>query len=204
MSSSNLNEINRLFTTELLFYMPINNWKDAANYYFMSAGGSNALTPGEETAKDIYELSAGYGNDYRYLKGYEQDGEKRFFDKFWYVDGSKINGIYPILRMTEAFYIAAECLKNENPARAIELLNAVRENRNLSAFPLSTDLNAEQIQNEIFKEYRKEFVGEGGQLFFYYKRTNASEIKGASVRPSKSIYVLPIPANDIEFGGYTN
>jgi hypothetical protein len=24
------------------------------------------------------------------------------------------------------------------------------------------------------------------------------------VRPSKSIYVLPIPANDIEFGGYTN
>jgi hypothetical protein len=204
MSSSNLNEINRLFTTELLFYMPINNWKDAANYYFMSAGGTNALTPGEETAKDIYELSAGYGNDYRYLKGYEQDGEKRFFDKFWYVDGSKINGIYPILRMTEAFYIAAECLKKENPARAIELLNAVRENRNLSAFPLSTDLNAEQIQNEIFKEYRKEFVGEGGQLFFYYKRTNASEIKGASVRPSKSIYVLPIPANDIEFGGYTN
>ena len=106
--------------------------------------------------------------------------------------------------MTEAWYIAAECQKNSNPNESISLLNEVRENRNLSLFPLSEDLNATQIQDEIYKEYRKEFIGEGGQLFFYYKRLNLPEIKGASVRPGKQVYVLPIPSTDKEFGGYTN
>ena len=97
-----------------------------------------------------------------------------------------------------------ECLKDSSPARAIELLKLVRENRKLSLSPLPETLSAEEIQNEIYKEYRKEFVGEGGQLFFYYKRLNASSIKGASVVPGKSVYVLPIPSNDAEFGGYDN
>jgi len=65
-------------------------------------------------------------------------------------------------------------------------------------------LNAEQIQNEIYKEYRKEFIAEHGELFFYYKRLNINEIKGASIRGSKSVFVLPIPSNDQEFGGYSN
>ena len=106
--------------------------------------------------------------------------------------------------MTEAFYIAAECLKESDPQRAIELLNEVRDARNLSAYPLPETLSSDQIQEEIYKEYRKEFMGEGGQLFYYYKRLNASEIKGGGVTPSKAVYVLPIPSTDIEFGGYTN
>ena len=106
--------------------------------------------------------------------------------------------------MTEAWYIAAECQKSTDAKEAIRLLNEVRTNRNLSLFPLSDDLNATQIQDEIYKEYRKEFIGECGQLFFYYKRLNLPEIKGASVRPGKQVYVLPIPSNDREFGGYTN
>ena len=138
------------------------------------------------------------------LKGYEQDGEKRYMAKFWYMEGSSYNNLYPVIRMTDAYYIAAECQKNTNPANAIALLNTVRENRNLSLFPLSDNLTPDQIQEEIFKEYRKEFVGESGQLFYYYKRLNATEIKGASTRPNKGIYVLPIPNNDKEFGGYTN
>ncbi|MBQ7440345.1 MAG: RagB/SusD family nutrient uptake outer membrane protein, partial [Prevotella sp.] len=109
-----------------------------------------------------------------------------------------------LIRMTDAYYIAAECLKNSNKKRAIEILNIVRDHRNLGLFPLSEDLTADQIQNEIYKEYRKEYIGEHGELFFYYKRTNASEIKGAAVRPGKSVYVLPIPSNDQEFGGYSN
>ena len=120
------------------------------------------------------------------------------------MEGSGYNNMYPLIRLTEAFYIAAECLKQSNPKRAIELLNEVRDNRGLSlATPLSEDLTTDQIQEEIYKEYRKEFIAES-QLFYYYKRLNASEIKGAAVRPNKSIYVLPIPESDIEFGGYEN
>ena len=204
MTSANLHEVNRLFTSEHLFRLPIRKWEDTGNYYFKSQGGSSSLSPSDLKAQDIYELGLGYGNDYRFLRGFEQDGEKRYMCKFWHIDGSSINDIYPVLRFTEAFYIAAEAQKQSNPARAIELLNTVRANRNLDAFALPETLTADQIQEEIFKEYRKEFLGEGGQLFFYYKRLNAPEIKGASVRPGKSVYVLPIPSNDQEFGGYTN
>ncbi|MCI7256737.1 MAG: RagB/SusD family nutrient uptake outer membrane protein, partial [Prevotella sp.] len=204
MQQTNRNELDMTFSSEHIFQLKMNNWEDIANYYFTSKAGSDALTPSDETAQDIYEVASGYGNDYRYLKCYEQDGEKRFMCKFWHMEGGRYNDIYPLLRMTEAYYIAAECQKDSNPKRAIELLNIVRENRNLSLFPLPETLTADEIQNEIYKEYRKEFVGEAGQLFFYYKRLNASSIKGASVVPRKSVYVLPIPSNDVEFGGYIN
>ncbi len=197
-------ECNRAFTIEHIFNLKIDNWEDIANYYFKSNAGTSSLSPSETKAQDIYELSSSLGNDYRYLKGYEQDGDKRYLCKFWHYESGLYNDVYPLIRMTEAFYIAAECLKDSNPTRAIELLNEVRDARNLSAYPLSETLTSDQIQNEIYKEYRKEFVGEGGQLFFYYKRLNASSITGAGVVPSRSVYVLPIPSTDQEFGGYTN
>ena len=205
MESSKLNEVDMTFSIEHIFHLTINNWEDIANKYFTSKGGSDALTPSETKAQDIYELGKGYGNDWRYLRGYEQDGTKRYMCKFWHLEGGKNNDIYPLLRLSEAYYIAAECLKESNPKRAVELLNLVRSARNLSLFPLDyKTMSADDIQNEIYKEYRKEFVGEGGQLFFYYKRLNAPEIKGASVRPGKNVYVLPIPSNDQEFGSYEN
>ncbi len=197
-------ECDRAFTSEHIFNMAIDDWEDIADYYFTSAGGTSSLSPSTEKAQDIYELSSSLGNDYRYLRGYEQDGENRYLCKFWHYENGRYNDVYPLIRMTEAFYIAAECLKDTDPARAIELLNEVREARNLSAYPLSETLTSDQIQNEIYKEYRKEFVGEGGQLFYYYKRLNASSITGAGVVPSRSVYVLPIPSTDQEFGGYTN
>ena len=204
MQQTNRNELDMAFTTEHLFQLIINDWEDIGNFYFTKTGGVNVLNPSDATTQAIYEVDLGYGNDYRYLKGYEQDGEKRYMAKFWYLTGSTYNNRYPIIRMTEAWYIAAECLKNNDRKEAIRLLNEVRENRNLSLFPLSDELNASQIQDEIYKEYRKEFIGECGQLFFYYKRLNLPEIKGASVRASKPVYVLPIPSNDQEFGGYSN
>lgn len=205
MQSTKLNECDLAFNIEHIFHLTINDWEDISDLYFTSSGGTSALTPSETKAQDIYEVGLGYGNDWRYLKGYEQDGTQKYMCKFWHLDGGQYNDVYPLLRETEAFYIAAECLKDSDPQRAVELLNEVREARNLSLFPLDyTTMTADDIQNEIYKEYRKEFVGEGGQLFFYYKRLNAAEIKGAPVRPGKSVYVLPIPSNDAEFGGYTN
>lgn len=204
MESSTLYEVNLTFSNEHIFRLIIDDWEDIGNFYFTSSGGTSALTPSESTAQDIYELSAGYGNDWRYLRGYEQDGSERYMCKFWYVDGSSYNNLYPLLRMTEGFYIAAECLKESDPERAIDLLNEVRDARNLSLFPLDYSLSTDEIQEEIYKEYRKEFVGEAGQLFFYYKRVNSTEIKNSGTTPNKSIYVLPIPSNDQEFGGYSN
>lgn len=204
MQQTNRNELDCTFSTEHLFRLSIIDWEDIANYYFKAVGGTSVITPSDATVEDIFEVSSGMGTDYRYTKCFEQDGESRYLAKFWYNTGSSFNNLYPLLRMSEVYYIAAECLKNTNKARAISLLNTVRENRNLYLVPLSEDLTADQIQNEIYKEYRKEFIGEHGELFFYYKRLNISEIKGTATRGSKNVYVLPIPSNDQEFGGYSN
>src|SRR5690606_2491802 len=79
----------------------------------------------------------------------------------------------PLIRITEMYYIAAECLLDlgVDRTKAVAMLNKVRNQRNI---PAALDLNAaaltdQQIRDEITKEYLKEFVGEG-QLFYYYKR----------------------------------
>ncbi len=206
LEQSQKTAVDYAFSCEHLFHLTINSWEDISDKYFTSAGerGNQALSPSTTKVDDIYELNSGYGNDFRRQYGYEQDGEKRYIRKFWHMNGSAYNDLYPLIRFTEAFYIAAECLKESNPKRSIELLNTVRNNRGLSlATPLSETLTTDEIQEEIYKEYRKEFTAES-QLFYYYKRTNAPAIKGTATRPSKNVYVLPIPESDIEFGGYEN
>lgn len=208
MQASNMRDRDMIFSTEHLFHLAMDKtyWEETTNFYFKSAGGSSALSPSDTKASKIYEVGQALGNDYRMLRGYEQDGDKRYMCKFWVVEGSSYVNMYPVLRLTEAYYIAAECLKNTNPTKAIELLNTVRTNRglNLDSNMLPDNLTADEIQKEVYKEYQKEFVGEGGQLFFYCKRLNLPTIEGASRPAGKSIYVLPIPDTDKEFGGYTN
>jgi starch-binding outer membrane protein, SusD/RagB family len=79
------------------------------------------------------------------------------------------NNAMPLIRLTEMYYIAAECaLASNNLARATELLDTVRVHRNLPAYTMAA-LPADSIAAETEREYRKEMLGEG-QLFFYYKR----------------------------------
>lgn len=97
------------------------------------------------------------------------------------------------------YYIAAEASLNTDSRQAVRYLNTVRNNRYLDFDPLDENLPVTQIQNEIYKEYRKELVGEG-QLFYYYKRLNFASIPGSAVSGSDDIYVLPMPENEVEFG----
>ncbi len=193
-------EVNRLYTTEHVFQLRINSMNDIIKYSFTSLAGINSLSPSDTKADAIYEkTSKGYGNDYRLLKCFQYDGENRYFSKFWQYENGPHNNIFPVLRKTEAYYIAAEALLNTDKTRAISLLNEVRSHRKLSDFPLSETLTVDEVNTEIFKEYRKEFLGEG-QLFFYYKRLNLPTIEGAGVAANNSIYVIPMPDNEVEFG----
>jgi len=194
-------ECDRTFSTEHLFLLSLNTMADIVDARFNSNAGKDALYPSTTKTDEIYEVtSKGYGIDYRYMKHYAFDGETKYFSKFWQYDDGAYNKMFPLIRMTEAYYMAAEIQKNKgNLKDAINILNTVRSHRNLTLYPLSEDLTAEDIQEEIFKEYRKEFVGEG-QLFFYYKRLNLTTIKGAGVTANDNIYVLPMPDNEIEFG----
>ncbi|SHG64476.1 RagB/SusD family nutrient uptake outer membrane protein [Pedobacter caeni] len=99
----------------------------------------------------------------------------------------------PLMRLTEMYYIAAESAAD--PATALSYLNTVLGNRGLLPILANADL-----QTEIRKEYRKEFFMEG-QLFYYYKRINASHIEDSPVaQMSAKSYVLPLPENEKIYG----
>ena len=197
MESKYENQVNRLFSGECLFYLNVKDFNDIVKYHFTSSASNDTFTPSETKAEQIFEKGLGLGNDYRLHKNFQYDGADKYLWKYHQYEGGACNDIVPVLRKTESYYIAAEILKESNPKRAIELLNLVREARNLEFAPLS-DLTPEQIQEEVAKEYRKEFLAEG-QMFFYYKRLDVSRIEGAGVN-AQSIYVLPMPDTEIEFG----
>ena len=84
-----------------------------------------------------------------------------------------------------------------------EVLNEVRKNRGLSASPLAESLSSDEVWEELIKEWRKEFVGDG-QLFFFYKRIGSESIPYTSVEGNDELYVLPLPEKEVDFGGRTD
>lgn len=79
------------------------------------------------------------------------------------------SNIFPMIRLTEMYYVAAECA-GDVPT-GLSYINQVRVARNLIALTNTAVPNPESLTLEIMNEYRKEFIGEG-QVFFYYKRNN--------------------------------
>ena len=117
----------------------------------------------------------------------------------------------PMMRLTETYYIAAECQlkKNHDVGAALQLLNTVRSHRNLPD-PLNAQMTEQQAMDEVWKEYVKEFMCEG-QLYYFYKRLNYSQIPiptavGNTVSYSYQVpdYVFPLPDDEIEYGGRNN
>jgi starch-binding outer membrane protein, SusD/RagB family len=79
--------------------------------------------------------------------------------------------VLPLIRMTEMYYIAAECATASlDSLTATNLLDSVRVHRAVPKYTLAA-LKTDSLKVEISKEYQKEFLGEG-QVFFYYKRKN--------------------------------
>lgn len=119
---------------------------------------------------------------------------------------SSFNKRMPLIRISEMYYIAAECFLEPGAgydrAKAVACLNKVRNQRNI---PSNFDLDAailtdEQIRDEIKKEYMKEFVGEG-QLFFYYKRLGLKQILDYAGEMTDLEYQMPMPESEITNGG---
>lgn len=198
ISASNPTQRDMVYSGELAFRLRLDKMEDIVKDHFTSKAKTlYKLSPDEAKKKLIYEDNAGLSDDYRNIYWFGWDGGTEYLAKFWQYEGSPYTKMFPIIRKSEAYFIAAEALKDSNPARATEILNYVRPKRNL---PLhATTLTSSQIQDEVFKEYRKEFIGEG-QLFYYYKRLNLSTIVGAGVHANDNVYVLPMPDQEIEYG----
>lgn len=189
-----------LFTNELVFRINLPDMDEIIKSYFHSGTSTYKLSPTPTKWDAIYEMDKGYGQDYRHTYHWEYDGGEQYLSKYWQPEAGRYLNYMPVIRWSEMYYIAAEACASSEPAQAVEYLNIVRNNRYLGEFALEETLSTNQIHEEIYKEYRKEFMGEG-QLFYYYKRLNYTNIPGSSVAASEQVYKIPMPDNELEFGG---
>lgn len=197
---SNLGD--RTFIPEHVFALSKFNIRELENKYFRVTGGVNVGGGVQLTnsygnggvVDQIYEINAGGVSDIRYSRLWELSGSVYFCSKWWQESTNPIfNNWVPLVRLPEMYYIAAEC---SDPATATTYLNIVREKRGVPELPAGLDAAA--IQNELLKEYQKEFYAEG-QLFYYYKRLNSPVIRFSVINPSERVYVLPLPDAELQY-----
>ncbi|MDR0545054.1 MAG: RagB/SusD family nutrient uptake outer membrane protein [Odoribacteraceae bacterium] len=201
---------NLVFSQELIFAINVNNIPDIA---FGTTGTRSWFTMGYGGfTRSIYDWNSVYENDrfpgdyrYQYLMGPLIDNYYVASYKLYQpasVYGQDFINKIPIMRLPEAYYIAAECaLARGDKSAAVNYLNVVREHRNIP--PLDDSILESALQEEIRKEYAKEFVCEG-QLFFYYKRLDSETIAFYPSWPTppapRAIYRLPLPDDEIDYG----
>lgn len=187
----------RTFSTEQLFALNTTKLIDNIKDYFKETLTplTSRITPKGTSGTYLYEAS-----DYRRVFFEQDNGVPDVFSKFWQMDNQNVNGTVirpkrdrmPVIRISEMYYIAAEYLKTTNPASALDHLNTVRKMRGVVEKLTNTD--PENIQQEIQKEYEREFLGEG-QLFYYHKRMGTTTIATAN-----AVYKLPMPDDEIDLG----
>ena len=176
------------FATEHIFALNATKLETLSDGYLYGGQGSLLLTD-----RSIYPSSF----DYRYKNLFKiLDGTTlyvtRKYESLSNVSAAFKNRI-PMIRISEMYYIAAEC--EGDGTLATDYLNAVRNNRGLTAEKLE-NLTPDLLKNEIFKEYQKEFYGEG-KLWYYYKRTLAPTIEAnKNYFTSIDLYTFDRPENE--------
>ena len=204
------------FTPEHVFYLDVPDLFDYIRPYIDPNANDpndndNLIYHEQSRADETFEVSAGGSTDYRYRRQYNKNNS--YYDgwslaKFWEVEDYRYGQRMPLIKLPEMYYIAAECFLatgiEADKEKAIDLLNTVRYRRGISdAWDLPYSLETDQVQDEITKEYQKEFMCEG-QLFYYYKRLGFKSIPHATKAGNDAVYVVPLPMNDVNLGGLVN
>lgn len=192
----------RTFATEHIFAMnivDINDYMDGYCYFGESAWAESYLAPNAFLQwGNIFEGST----DFRQLYLKTTVGGNAYSNKYWQTGAvySFFQERVPLIRISEMYYIAAEC--EADPATARTYLEAVRSHRGLSSMPLGANIGRSELDAEIKKEYRKEFIGEG-QLWYYYKRHDVDftdgyqqYMHGIGFFTDKNLYVFDRPDDE--------
>ena len=194
---TNTGSPDRVFSSEVLFSLQNLERNNLFTDYF---DGQNLkiqtlLAPREDVLDYVFENDK---TDYRYVGTLNNSIELsgvvyHIFNKYQGTD-SLYNQMIPLLRVSEAYMIAAETGSDEE--EQLNNLNTLLNHRGLRSVDY---YDYYYLENE----WKKEFYGEG-QLFFWYKRNNAGEMQSAtdpygtvSVRPEN--YVMPIPDGETQY-----
>lgn len=195
----------RMYIPELVFAIRVADLSTVENNYFRQG-----FAYGLRLNRDVPDINAIYENsatDIRRNFAFELDASRLYTSKYWQLNTLTSAGatmaansplrtdhIIPLIRISELYYIMAETAATS--AEGVGYLNLVRTARGLSMLP--NTIEAQTLQNEITKEYRKEFYAEG-QVFYYYKRKQYARLPFMASDISLSKYQLPIPVSELEF-----
>lgn len=150
------------------FYNP-----DLADTYSTYSKEGNAVT----TYLVLDSPTLFTGNNYDKRKAFvrqvtNQQGSKTpVLSKYIGTDGVFRDGLVPNIRISEMYYIAAECTYETDMKTAVGYLNTVRKARMTSGYTLNTSMGTDEFLSNLTAEYRKDLIGEG-QMLFYFKRRN--------------------------------
>lgn len=194
-----------IFYPEVLFALDIDGFEDLVNTYLDANQGVNydALYFNPSRAETIFETdSVEIGlADVRYNTILVSQNLGLVNTKLLQTNAKIYPNKLPLIKISEMYLIAAEVyMKNGNNEKAAEYLSTLRNSRGIIG-EISPMITTEALQEEILKEYRKEFLSEG-QLFFFYKRTGATNILGLSddSEMGDEEYVLPYPDSEVLVG----
>ncbi len=165
-------------STDLICSQRMANWYDGTDVRF----------------KYWFSLKTIVGEEVRVIKKYQRPSDSN--DEHLFKDPS-----IPIIRLSEMYLILAEAQAEYDLGMAINTLNELRAVRQAILLDESSDFSG--FQKALQSEYEKEFYSEG-QLFYYYKRMNLGIITsadGTNMPMSDLKYTLPLPENEIQFGG---
>lgn len=189
----------RIFRNEQLFVLQITNMKGYTDAYFNTVPTTyenDVLNNDDAVINALFENSS---TDYRRQYLWQSTSGKLLHAKYLQFESSPgacswLKNLVPVERVSEMYYIAAECSPDLN--ESIDLMNEVLSHRGLD--PLIGISSKTALQQAITKEYQKEFFSEG-QLFYYYKRNRFTTIPGSAVVADNKVYVLPVPEDELIF-----
>ena len=193
----------RTFSQEHLFSVYSANVRNYnADLFNKSSGTPLRLLPAGKNA--MYTTGSGNASDYRYTSWFDNNVANVNVPSKFFQDNNlpyELQGIVPVIRVSEMYYIAAECAtrKSDIPG-GVSLLNNVRLSRGLNALNAAGITNTDSLSTEIMREYQKEFIQEG-QTWFYYKRLNKNlnQVTSTLATIPADVYVFPIPDKEKEY-----
>lgn len=199
-----------VFSGELLFSLEVTKLSEYIEFAYSKTKHGNQnydrLIQPITFVQNIYNFSTGEANsDLRYNNWYEDILELKgmWTIKIKKTEGKYFTNILPLMRISEAYLIAAECMAESNKGKAVEYMNFLKEKRKISDnYYFGDDISKEELEKAIIQEYRKEF-GQEGQLFFCYKRLGLKTFDGIQYVKGDmgdGQYQLPYPVVEQDLG----
>ena len=207
---ANYSNPDRVFSTEVLMGIYQKNRSLAYTRYFGSeSAGLSFLHPHENYVTT--NLFGGETQDYRYQSQWQNATgvgmSGHVLVKYKEIDRPDTDDLeseyfyatlISLLRLSEVYYIAAEC--EPVIADGYAWLNTMRGRRGLAAH---TVVSAQDLMTRLRQEYLREFIGEG-QTFYLYKRLGANMLASengsanAVSNYSEANYMPPFPEREMK------